>query len=53
MNWEWIQDTPEQGRAVCRQTGLALLVIATGGTPYMHWRLRGWAFDPLHEISLN
>lgn len=38
MHWQWIQDTPERGRAVCRQLGLTLLVLDCAD-PMFWWRL--------------
>jgi hypothetical protein len=38
MYWQWIQDTPERGRAVCRQLGLTLLVLDSAD-PMFWWRL--------------
>jgi hypothetical protein len=54
MNWTWIQDSPYQGRAVCRELGVALLVIHTGNQPYMHWRYRGEVLmEPMTDGLLN
>jgi hypothetical protein len=53
MHWEWIQDSPHQGRAVCRQLGLALLVVALGGEPFVYWRYRGELLGEVRSACLN
>ncbi len=37
MQWQWIQDTPAQGRAICRALGVTLLVL-DGADPMFWWR---------------
>lgn len=41
MQWQWIQDSDFQGRAVCRDLGLALVVVVMGCGLYAYWRYRG------------
>jgi hypothetical protein len=47
--WRWVQDGPNQGRAICPTTGLALLVVWDDevGIVYAHWRIRGQVITTL------
>jgi hypothetical protein len=40
MTWQWVQDSEWQGRAVCPELGLALLVVMSV-EPLYWWRYRG------------